>query len=145
MHLGWYGLTSMVRIPQRAGTVALALPSHCLWLCQTCSEPMPGGCLCRWSTFSKQPSASLFPGFSSPPGLAHSAPPRPHSFSRVLSLLLAVDKIWSQLPSGSWQGVGPGAQCADSSCFSRWALWSSLISCFFIKHESDNSLLAGFG
>lgn len=142
-HLGWDAktLTSTVCFPQRVGTVALALPSHCLCLHQTCSEPVPGGCLCRWSTFSKQPCASLFPGFSFPAGLSHSAPPQPHSFPRVLSLLLAVDKIWSQLPSGSWQGTGPGAHCADPSCSPRWVLWSSLISCFFIKHESDHSLV----
>lgn len=85
------------------------LPSYFLWLFETFSEPVPGGCPCSGTGSNQVHLCSLalalqLASFTLLP-----------SFSGVLSLSLAFDKMWSRPPSGSWQGMGPGVHCVDSS------------------------------
>lgn len=118
-HLGWDGktLTSVVHIPQRAGP-GLPWGQWC-WpyplIASDCVRPALSQCLvgvCAASPHSKQPSAPLFPGFSSPAGLSHSAPPPPpHSFP------------WGALSfTCSWQDM----KSASFRQLAGYGAWSSL-------------------
>lgn len=104
----------LVHIRQRMGAwvrweQCWPLHSCFLWLFQTCSEPMHGGYLCFWSAFRKQQGASL----SQAPAFQLASLTLLFSFSGVLSLSLAFDKIWSRLPLAAGRLCGPGVLCVD--------------------------------